>query len=274
MRIFITGGSGYIGSAVVPRLVARGDDVHALARSDESATRVEEVGATSVRGEVTDTNLLREQAGRADAVVHLAAAEDRAEEIDRAAAAAMQEGLGDRGLYVHTGGIWSWGTTKGEVDELAPYDPPAMTAWRAGVEREVLDRGNAVLISPAVVYGRGGGLLPMVFGADEDGAAHYTGDGEHHCTLVHVDDIAMLYDLALGASPGDVYSGVAESLPAKEIAAAFGRPESETLEAAEQRLGPLAEAMALDQHITSRRARDQLGWRPEHLEAASELRAR
>lgn len=274
MRILITGGSGYIGSAIIPQLVARGDDVHALARSDESADVVSGLDAIPVRGELTDADVLRDAAAAADAVIHVGSTGDeRAGDVDRAAAAALQDGLGDRGTFVHTGGIWSWGDREGEVDETTPYDPPAMTAWRGDVEREVLGRGHAVIVSPAVVYGRGGGLLPLVFGPGDDGRPRYIGDGEQHCTLVHVEDIARLFVLALDAPAGSLFAGVAEHVPSRQIAAAFGDAETETLQEAEQRLGPLAGAMALDQRITAARTRARLDWTPEHTDALAELGA-
>ncbi|MFI1028358.1 SDR family NAD(P)-dependent oxidoreductase [Streptomyces sp. NPDC020951] len=104
MRVFITGGSGYIGRATIAALHREGHDVFALARTEEAARTVSELGATAVRGSLTDTDVLREAASRADGAIHLGATQgaDPAD-IDRAAAEAIQDGIGGS-PYVHTGG--------------------------------------------------------------------------------------------------------------------------------------------------------------------------
>jgi nucleoside-diphosphate-sugar epimerase len=269
MKVFITGGTGYIGRHAVRELIARGDDVRALARTDESARALEQAGATPVRGDIFDADTVREAAAGADAAIHLATTGDeRAPDADRAAAAAIQAGLGDR-TYVHTGGAWVYGNTHGEVDEDAPFHPPALTAWREGVEAEILARGNAVIVMPGVAYGEGTGLVALTYG---DGL--YVGNGTYKNGLVHVEDAARLFVLALGAPAGSRFIASTESVPAIEIAEAVapGRARPETLEEARERLGPLADAMTLDQELSSARARDQLGWSPEHTDARAELR--
>lgn len=135
MNVFVTGGSGTIGSAVIPALRGRGHTVTALARSDDSAAKVEAAGATAVRGELTDSEVLRDAAAAADATIHVGSPGDETSpEVDRVAVAAVQEGAGPEGTYVHTGGIWVYGNTEGEVDEDAPQDPPPLVAWRESLE--------------------------------------------------------------------------------------------------------------------------------------------
>jgi len=268
MRIFLTGGSGYIGSHVLKALLARGDEVHALARSDDGAARVKQLGAAAVRGELKQADLLRTEAAAADAVIHAASPGDETSaDADRAAADALQEGAGAK-PYVHTGGVWSLGNTHGGADESAPLHPPAMTAWRTAVERDVLSRGHGVVVMPGVVYGEGRGLLPLAFGE-----GRYVGNGQYHVAVAHVDDVAQLYVLALDAPAGTRVAAVTQCLEARAIAAAL-HPDgtcSESLEEARERLGaPLAEAMTLDQRVTAVRAR-QLGWSPQHRDALAEL---
>jgi nucleoside-diphosphate-sugar epimerase len=264
MDIFLTGGSGYIGGAVLSALVARGDSVRAIARSDDSATKVEAAGATAVRGEITDAELLRAEAERADAVIHTASPGDATSpDADRIAADAFQAAK----LYVHTGGVWSLGNTHGGADETHPLAPPAMTAWRTEVEEDVLARGG-IIVMPGVVYGEGQGLLPMVFG---DG--RYVGDGTYHVAVVHVDDTAACYLRALEAEPGTRLVAVAQTVSARDLATAFagGDARSETLAEAEARLSaPLAGAMTLDQRITAVHTR-ALGWSPEHRDVVTEV---
>jgi nucleoside-diphosphate-sugar epimerase len=284
MKVFLTGGSGYVGRATVRALERHGHEVSALARSDAAASVLTELGARPVAGDLTDTAVLRAAASEAGGVIHLGQhyGPDTAE-VDRAAADALQEGLGDRGPYVHTGGAWVFGNTDGVVDEDAPQHPPAITAWRRANEERVLSHGgHPVLVMPGLVYGNGGGLIETFFltPGREAGAVPLIGDGANHWALVHADDIAELYALALQAPPKSVYAGVSgQNVPLAEIVSALthaagcpGRVTRLTLAEAEARMGPIAEAFALDQRLTPARARRELGWAPRHLDALTELR--
>ncbi|MEJ7893915.1 MAG: NAD-dependent epimerase/dehydratase family protein [Solirubrobacteraceae bacterium] len=269
MRIFVTGGTGYIGSEVVRQLVARGDEVRALARSDGSMQKAEGLGAVPVRGELGDTDLLRAEAEVADAVIHLGSPTGTGDEaaITRAAADALKVAT----PYLHTGGIWSFGNTHGGADETHALHPPALTAWRTAIEEDVLAGPHGVVVMLAVVYGGGGGILPGVFGE-----GRYVGNGEYHVALVHLEDVAALYVRALDAPAGTRVAGVTQCVQAREIAAALsgGHTTSETLHDAEARLGhEFAEAMTLDQRVTAVRARE-LGWAPEHRDAVAALARR
>jgi nucleoside-diphosphate-sugar epimerase len=114
------------------------------------------------------------------------------------------------------------------------------------------------------------GLIPLTFG---DG--RYVGDGGYEVPLVQVEDVAHLFVLALDAPHGSRFIAATESVPAVAIAEALrpGGASSEPPEEAQERLGPLAEAMTLDQRLSSGRAREQLGWEPRHIDALSELAA-
>ncbi|MBM9503406.1 NAD-dependent epimerase/dehydratase family protein [Actinacidiphila acididurans] len=286
MRVFLTGGSGYLGRATLRALVRDGIEVAALARGDSSARTLRDLGATPVQGGLTDLAVLRDAAARADGAIHLAshAGPDTAA-IDLAAAQAMQDGLGDRGTYVHTGGVWVYGNTDGVVDETSPQRPPRLTAWRLENEKRVLaaaaDGGRPVLVMPGLVYGHGGGLADafLTEPARTTGAVPVIGDGANHWALVHVDDIAELYVRALRAAPGSVYAGVSDqNLPLVDIARALaesiglpGSVEPIDYAEAERRMGPIAEAFALDQQLTGAKARRELGWTPTRLDALAEL---
>ncbi|MFD4621012.1 NAD-dependent epimerase/dehydratase family protein [Streptomyces sp. NPDC058475] len=285
MQIFITGGSGYIGRSTIRALTGHGIGVTALARSEHAARTVSDLGATPVTGALTDTAVLREAARRADGVIHLGV--DYAEgtaDVDRAAAKALQDGV-RTGPYVHTGGVWVYGDTDGVVDEDAPLSPPRITAWRLENEKRVLARAatgeHPVVVMPGLVYGRSGGLAQSFFvePGRTAGAVPSIGDGCNHWALVHVDDIAELYVLALNAPAGSAYAGVSgQNLPLAAITRALShaagcpdRIESLTLEEAMQRMGPIAEAFALDQQFSGARARRELGWTPTRLDALAEL---
>lgn len=280
MKVFLTGGSGYVGRPTLRALVRHGHDVTALARSAASADVVAGLGARPVRGALTDTSVLREAAAAADAVIHLGVEySDDTALVDRNAAEALQDGLGDRGPYVHTGGVWVYGNTDGVVGEDAPLNPPRITAWRLANEERVLAHGgHPVIVMPGLVYGHHGGLVEMFFAepARTSGAVPVIGNGANHWALVHADDIAELYVLALGAAPKSVYAGVSgQNVPLADIARSLtpeGRIERLTEAEAEARMGPIAEAFALDQRLTPERARRELGWAPSHLDALTELR--
>jgi nucleoside-diphosphate-sugar epimerase len=285
MQVFITGGSGYIGRSTIQALIRHGIEVTALARSEHSARTVSGLGATPVAGTLTDTDVLRKAARQVDGVIHLGV--DYTEgtaDVDRAAAEALQQGAGTR-PYVHTGGVWVYGDTDGVVDEDAPLSPPHTTAWRLDNEKRVLARAatgqHPVVVMPGLVYGRSGGLVQSYFvePGRAAGAVPCIGDGTNHWALVHVDDLAELYVLALNAPAGGIYAGVSgQNLPVVTITQALshaagcpGRIDSLTLEEAIQRMGPIAEAFALDQQLTGARARRELGWTPTHLDALTEL---
>ncbi|MCX5317142.1 NAD-dependent epimerase/dehydratase family protein [Streptomyces sp. NBC_00154] len=277
MRVFLTGGTGYIGRATISALVRHGHTVEALARSDRAVQTVSALGATPVVGALGDLSVLNASTARAEAVVHLAQAESGAEDL--AAATAMQDGIGT-GTYVHTGGSWVYGDTNGVADETAPWNPPALVAWRKPVEDAVLERaqqgGRPVIVQPGLLYGGENRLINIFYTTPgkEAGIIPYIGDGANRWALVHIDDIAELYVAALKAKPGSVYVGVGGANPtAKDCAVAIahsvgldGKVASITLEQARKQMGPIADAFALDQQFTPARAEAELGWTPAHTD--------
>ncbi|MEV8045572.1 NAD-dependent epimerase/dehydratase family protein [Streptomyces griseoluteus] len=273
MKIFLTGGSGYVGKATIGALVAHGHTVEALARGDRAAEVVSSLGATPVRGGLGDLGVLNAAAARAEAVVHLAQAQTGAEDL--AAATAMQDGIGT-GTYVHTGGTWVYGDTDGIADETAPWNPPGLVAWRKPVEDAVLRRarqgGRPVVVQPGLLYGGENRLIDVFYTAPgkEAGFIPFIGDGSNRWPLVHVADVAALYAAALKAGAGSVYVGVGGVNPtARDVSLAVaasvgltGKVASITLEQAREQMGPVADAFALDQQFTPARAEAELGWKP------------
>jgi nucleoside-diphosphate-sugar epimerase len=173
------------------------------------------------------------------------------------------------------------------VTEDAPLAPPPLVAWRLENEKQVLARaasgGRPVVVMPGVVYGQGAGLIEqfLVEPARDRQVVHYIGGGANHWALVHVDDVAELYVLALSAPAGSVYSGVTYTdLTMAEIADAAshaagcpGRTASVSLDQARAEMGPIADAFTLDQRIDSARARAELGWNPPARDPLAELAA-
>jgi nucleoside-diphosphate-sugar epimerase len=286
MTVFVTGATGYIGSAVVQVLQAEGHDVNGLARSPEAATKLEAAGVEVVWGSLTELSVLSRGARAADAVIHLGATgnEDQGE-VDTAAVGAMLNAVEGTGKpFVYTSGVWVLGNTGDRVaDEDAPLNPAEIVAWRAEVEGTMRDAAawgiRSVVVRPAVVYGRGGGTPGMfVSAARRKGVVRYVGDGTQRWPFVHVDDLAALYVLALDAPTATLLTAAAgPSIPVIDVAQAAAQANgAETepwpLEEAREKLGPYADALALDQQVSAERALG-LGWRPNRPSVLDDLRS-
>jgi nucleoside-diphosphate-sugar epimerase len=285
MQVFLTGATGYIGTAVADRLRAAAHQLSGLARSDEAAARLKAAGIEPVRGDFSEPKTVGSAARAADGVIRLAPTYESM--IDGPAIDAILEALeGSNKPFVYTSGIWSHGDTGGKVvDETSPPNPAPLVKWRQAVEDRVLQaakRGiRTTVIRPAIVYGRAGGIpAGFVESAQKEGAARYVGTGENRWPFVHVDDLADLYLLALEQAPaGSLLLGVnGPSRPVREVAAAAsrgsgagGRTVAWPLEEAKQKLGPYADALVLDQQASGRRAQELLGWRPSRPDVLEEL---
>jgi nucleoside-diphosphate-sugar epimerase len=285
MRVFLTGATGYIGTAVAERLRAAGHELTGLARSDAAAARLKSAGITPVRGDFSDPKSVGSAARSADGVISLATTYNPA--IDGPAIDAILEALaGSNKPFIYTSGIWSHGDTGGKVvDETSPPKPAELVKWRQAVEDRVLGgakRGiRTVVIRPAIVYGRGGGIpAGFVESARKEGAARFVGTGENRWPFVHVDDLAELYLLALEkALPGTLLLGVSgPSYRVREVAAAAsrgagagGKTVAWPLKEAKGKLGAYADALVLDQQASGRRAQELLGWRPHRPDVLEDV---
>ncbi|WP_305783478.1 NAD(P)H-binding protein [Symbioplanes lichenis] len=274
MRIALTGGSGYIGSAVIAELVRAGHQVTALVRSGASADRVAGLGALPVVGDLFEPAWVAEQFAGADAVAHLAATGDATTaQLDRSVVAAAKEA----GLpYVHTSGIWLWGDNPA-ITEESPVQPPELTAWRIPVEETVLTSGLVVtIVAPGIVHGHGGGSVAGSFAAARTpgGKVPLVGDGSQHWTTVHVDDLAVLYRIVLerGEGLGYVIAASGHNPTVRELGEAVGDVQPETPDESRRRLGaPFADALLLDQQAAGTKART-LGWTPARPTMLDDLR--
>jgi nucleoside-diphosphate-sugar epimerase len=286
MVIFLTGATGYIGGAVADALLNAGHSVIGLARSDEAAGRLHLRNISVHHGDLNSPETLASAAGAADGVIHTGTTNDGV--VDLAAVRAMLDAVaGSDKPFVYTSGVWVIGDTGGSVaDETWPTRPAALVEWRVGVEQLVLGSAarnvRPVVIRPGVVYGRGGGIpASFVESVREGGAARYVGDGENHWPVVDVDDLADLYVRAVEKAPAGTLLIAAEQAAhrvrkiaqaASTSAGVDGRAEAWPLEDARKILGGFADALALDQQVSSEKARALLGWRPRAAGIIEDLR--
>lgn len=272
MDILLTGATGYIGNAVLTRLLADGHQVTAVVRSEEAAAKVDVVGVTAVVGDLFDSAWLRGQLETVQGAVHTAAASDETDAAlnDSVIDAVLAAFAGTPKPFVHTGGVWTYGDNPDIADD-DPQQPPAITSWRpAGEERLLASDVRASVVRPGIVYGHGAGIPTMLAGGprDADGALVLIGTGDQHWTTVHVDELADLYLHVLGNAPGGTaYVGANGTNPTvRELGEAVVGPDGSVVEGSgEEAAGRLGEgfagALLLDQQSAGKGAR-ALGWEP------------
>jgi nucleoside-diphosphate-sugar epimerase len=289
MRVFVTGASGWIGSAVVPELISAGHQVVGLARSDAAFAKLTATGATALRGTIDDLDILRREAAASDGVIHLAFKHDiafsggfqDAAEADRRAIETFGETLaGTERPFVIASGVL--GLAPGQiVTERDGQDP--IPAWMPGGPAQRLAnaqmtlafasrniRSSIVRLAPTV-HGDGdhGFMATLVSIAQDKGTSGYIGDGANRWTAVHRRDAARLFRLALEQAPaGSTLHAVADQgVPIRDVAEVIGRHlHAPVVSIAPENAGAhfswMGAFIGIDQPASSDLTRELLEWQP------------
>ena len=279
MRIFVTGASGWIGSAVVPELIGAGHEVLGLARSDAAAKAVAGLGAEVLRGDLNETDVLRAGALDSDGVIHLAfvvpSVTEAATRTDAAAIGTFVASLAGSGkpLVISGATLVTPGRPATERDELIARGPVAARISNMRTALAAAERGvrPCLVMLPRSVHGRGDrhGFIPQLIAmARAKGVSGYIGDGTSRWPAVHVKDAATLYRLAVEQAPAaSVLNAVGdEGVPVREIAEAIGRRlnlPARSLPAGEFE-GMMVRLLSTDMPASSAITQELLGWKPTH----------
>jgi len=278
MRVFVTGATGFVGSAVVHDLIAAGHRVTGLARTEAGAAAVRAMGAEAHHGSLEDLGSLRNGAAACDGVLHLAFNHDFSKfadncELDRQAILALGQELkgSDRPLIVTSGvALLASGRLATEDDASARHFPRVSEATAEDLMQQGVRAGIVRL--PPTTHGEGDhGFVPrLIVIARETGVAAYIEDGNNRWPAAHRLDAARVYRLALeqGARSGRYHAIAEEGVPFKAIAEVIGRRlgvpvVSKSVDEAAQHFGWFARFAAVDVPTSSAKTRAALGWEPK-----------
>ncbi len=288
MKVFVTGATGYIGSAICDALRAAGHQALGLARSSGKAAALSSRGDEPLLGSLQDHESLRQGCRQADAVIHTAMSfTPDAGTVDRAAVDAMLDALQGSGKpFIYTSGIWVYGDTGDRMlGEVAPLNPPPLVAWRPAVEERVLEANEhgvrTMVFRPGMVFGRKGGFLKGFFeDARTHGAVRVIGDGKNYWSCVHAADLAGLYVRAVLRPAGGQLFVTCGGMPqqviriAEAVAEACGVPgkvEHIPIEEAREQMGPLADCLAMTCKAGSTKPARFFGWIVRHPSVFDEI---
>lgn len=281
MRVFITGATGIIGFAVARAFARAGYEVHGLCRTETKARTLARNEILPVMGDLTRPDGWVDAAAQAVVLIHCAA-DLQAGMVgpDKAAVEALiATGYGGPRpkTFLYTSGVWVNGITgHSAADETTPLKPISIVAWRPAHEQMVLSATavRGIVLRPGCVYGRSGSLTAAWFeGAHTRKDLQIVGDGSNRWAMVHVDDLADAYlRAAQSGLGGEVFNVTDRSRhTVGEMAAAAARAAAYTgairqwpVAEAMKVMGPFAEALALDQHVSSWKIARRLGWHPQH----------
>lgn len=282
MQVFLTGATGYIGSAVLDAMIKGGHRVTALARDPEKAERLAAKGATPIIGELGMPKSYVAAVKAADAVVHTAlessprgiAKERQALELMLGAQTEASQADGKARVFIYTSGVWVLGRTAKAAEEDAPLDPPSHVDWRPAHEDLVLSAFSAslrtVVVRPGIVYGGGRGIVSDLIKDALNGLIRVVGPGKNRWPCIYDHDLGELYVRVLESptAAGIIHATDEADEKVEDIVEAIAaqvpqRPDIRHMPMTEARkkLGAYADALALDQKVRSPKAR-AIGWAP------------
>jgi len=288
LRVFVTGASGYLGSAYAARLARAGHDVYGLTRNAERGAALANAGVRPVFGELEAADSFIGTLKNCDAVVHAAIDEDAPAARDQQALDAFRTAAQDGRVrrLIYTSGVWVHGDTQGRViDESTTLAPLELVRWRCAHEDLAVDLAEhdvaAVILRPGIVYGESRGILGGMFAEARDRrTVTYVGTGQQHWVMVHRDDVAEAVALALEHARGGErwLLGDESQFTLREIAEAIARVTGAEArpwprESVIEKLGAGGEALLASQKVTAARARRELGWVPRHTSFVNEVDA-
>lgn len=287
MQVFVTGGTGTIGSAVVAELLAHEHTVLALARSEKSERALQGAGAQTLRGTIADLDVLRTGVAQTDGVIHLAfgSAADPAALMtaiaeESAALATLGEALVGSGhpIVAVAGTPRVEGRAATEADPSSTAGPVAGRTVSVEALLQLASQGvrSSIVRMPRTVHNHGaGGFAGLLTDtARRTGIAGYPGDGAQRWPAGHALDAAVLFRLALESAPGGTtWHAVADEGDAvRDIATVIGRRLQLPVQPVPQEtFGPLGPIFAMDQPASSTYTRETLGWTPTHLSLLEDL---
>lgn len=282
MQVFLTGATGYIGSAVLEAMIKGGHRVTALTREPEKAERLLAKGATPIIGELGLPKLYVAAVKAADAVVHAAmessprgiAKEKEALELMLGAQAQASQVDGKPRVFIYTSAVWVLGRTTKAAEEDAPLDPPSHVGWRPAHEDLVLAAVSpllrTVVVRPGIVYGGGRGIVADLIKDALNGLIRIIGPGKNRWACIYDHDLGDLYVriLETPTAAGVIHATDEADERVEDIVEAIAaqvpqRPDIRNMPTTEARkkLGAYAEALVLDQKVRSPKAH-ALGWAP------------
>lgn len=276
MRVFVTGATGFIGSAIIQELLGAGHQVLGLARSEAAVQILVAAGAEAHRGSLEDLDSLKRGAAATDGVIHAAfihdfAAYAAASETDRQAIEALGSALAgsDRPLVV-TAGLAGFSLGRPVTEEDAPTPSPRQSELTALKLAEQGVRTSVIRLAPSVHDKGDYGFVPTLIGiARQKGVAAYVGDGSNRWSAVHRLDAAQLFRLVLeqGAAGARYHGAADEGIPMRAIADVIGRHlnlpvVSKSAEEATDHFGWIGRFAGMDAGASSALTRQRLGWQP------------